>query len=231
MKFKLFYYLLITILIPHLYFNRGANAQGEEKNLTSGASIGIYEKGPYMGIFSNLTERDQLELGINYFNVPIGSYDAGFSDKEIKMRRRLPKGIKMYTGDDFNYPELIEGDELGFSHALLGIFDPLAGVVPKAIDKLGAGDLKTYRSIVNPTVPLARQIFRPPTQFYKTGVVFLSWLNGFQDHFVMVNGAQSSRSFQDFVDIFKLADYAGILRDPEHAKIKMKRLMNMYGLT
>ena len=152
-------------------------------------------------------------------------------DKEIKMRRRLPEGTKMYTGDDFNYPELIEGDELGFSHALLGVFDPLAGLVPKAIHKLGEGDLKTYRNILNPTVPLARQIFRPPTQFYKTGVVFLSWLNGFQDHFIMINGAQSSRTFQDFVDIFKLADYAGILRDPEHAKIKMKHLLNVYGLT
>ena len=152
-------------------------------------------------------------------------------DKEIKMRRQLPEGTKMYTGDDFNYPELIEGDELGFSHALLGVFDPLAGLVPKAIHKLGEGDLKTYRSILNPTVPLARQIFRPPTQFYKTGVVFLSWLNGFQDHFIMINGAQSSRTFQDFVDIFKLADYAGILRDPEHAKIKMKHLLNVYGLT
>ena len=111
-------------------------------------------------------------------------------DKEITMRRRLPDGVKMYTGDDFNYPELIAGDDQGYSDALLGIFDPLAVAAAKAINQLGAGDVAGFRATLDPTVPLARHIFRAPTQYYKTGVVFLAWLGGFQDHFVMLGGAQ-----------------------------------------
>ncbi len=150
-------------------------------------------------------------------------------DKEILMRRRLPEGVKMYTGDDFNYPELIEGDAEGYSHALLGIFDPLASAASCAISKLNEGDNSSFRQILDPTVPLARQIFRPPTQFYKTGVVFLAWLNGFQNHFVMLNGAQAMRPLPDFVSIFKLADGCGLLRDPELAVARMRRLLALYG--
>ncbi|CAH2400985.1 dihydrodipicolinate synthase family protein [Mesorhizobium escarrei] len=151
-------------------------------------------------------------------------------DKEIAMRRRLPVGVKMYTGDDFNYPELIEGDDSGHSHALLGIFDPLAPAAAYAISRLGAGDVAAFRRTLDPTVPLARLIFRAPTRFYKTGVVFLAWLNGFQDHFVMLNGAQAMRPLPYFVDIFKLADANGLLRNPDLAEARMRKLLAVYGV-
>ncbi|MGH1480906.1 MAG: dihydrodipicolinate synthase family protein [Geminicoccales bacterium] len=151
-------------------------------------------------------------------------------EKEIVMRRRLPEGVKMYTGDDFNYPELIAGDDQGFSHALLGIFDPLALAVGKAIGQLGAGDVAGFHATLDPTVPLARLIFRAPTQYYKTGVVFLAWLNGFQSHFVMLGGAQSMRPLPYFVESFKLADQCGLLCDPDLAVKRMKTLLAVYGL-
>ena len=151
-------------------------------------------------------------------------------EKEIVMRRRLPAGVKMYTGDDFDYPELIEGDERGHSHALLGIFDPIAAVVGEAIGRLGAGDAAGFRAKLDPTVPLARLIFRAPTRHYKTGVVFLAWLNGFQDHFVMLGGAQSMRPLPYFSDCFRLAERNGLLRDPELAVGRMKAFLALYGL-
>jgi len=151
-------------------------------------------------------------------------------DREIAMRRRLPAAVKMYTGDDFNYPELIAGDEQGYSHALLGIFDPLAAAVGKAIGQLGAGDVAGFHATLGPTVPLARLIFRAPTQHYKTGVVFLAWLNGFQDHFVMLGGAQAMRPLPYFTECFKLADRSGLLRDPEIAVDRMKSLLRLYGV-
>lgn len=150
-------------------------------------------------------------------------------DKEIRMRRLLPDGVRMYTGDDFNYPELIEGDDQGFSHALLGIFDPLAPAAAYAVSELDQGNVETFRQTLDPTVPLARQIFRAPTRFYKTGVVFMAWLNGFQDHFIMLNGAQASRPLPDLVKIFKMADSCGLLRDPDLAVLRMKRLLAIYG--
>jgi hypothetical protein len=150
-------------------------------------------------------------------------------EKEIRMRRLLPDGVRMYTGDDFNYPELIEGDEEGFSHALLGIFDPLAPAAAYAISELGKGNAKAFRDTLDPTVPLARRIFRAPTRFYKTGVVFMAWLNGFQDHFIMLGGAQAARPLPDFVEIFKMADGCGLLRDPDLAVSRMKRLLAVYG--
>jgi hypothetical protein len=151
-------------------------------------------------------------------------------DKEIAMRRRLPAGVKMYTGDDFNYPELIEGDAQGYSHALLGIFDPLAPAAAHAVGLLGAGDATGFRATLDPTVPLARLIFRAPTQYYKTGVVFLAWLNGFQDHFIMLNGAQSARPLPYFTEVFRLADTAGLLRQPDLAVDRMKKLLALYGV-
>ena len=150
-------------------------------------------------------------------------------DKEILMRRQLPSGVKMYTGDDFNYPELIEGDEQGFSHALLGIFDPLAQAAAYAVERLSEGDQDGFRATLDPTVPLARLIFRAPTQYYKTGVVFLAWLNGFQEHFIMLGGAQSMRPLPYFVEVFKRADQCGLLRDPELAVTRMKTLLALYG--
>lgn len=151
-------------------------------------------------------------------------------DKEIRMRRRLPEGVKMYTGDDFNYPELIQGDDQGYSHALLGIFDPLAPIAAFAVDKLGKGDVDGFRSALDPTVPLARLVFRAPTRFYKSGVVFLAWLNGFQPHFVMLGGDQSMRPLPYYVDAFKLADKCGLLADQELAVGRMKKLLATYGV-
>lgn len=150
-------------------------------------------------------------------------------EKEVVMRRRLPAGVKMYTGDDFNYPELIEGDSEGFSHALLGIFDPLAPAAAYAVERLGDGDKAGFRATLDPTVPLAHLIFRAPTQYYKTGVVFLAWLNGFQDHFVMLNGAQAMRPLPYFVEVFRQADQCGLLRDPNRAVERMKKLLAVYG--
>ncbi|MBL4918540.1 dihydrodipicolinate synthase family protein [Szabonella alba] len=151
-------------------------------------------------------------------------------DKEIIMRRRLPEGVKMYTGDDFNYPELIEGDDQGFSHALLGIFDPLAPAAAHAVGRLGQGDVAEFRATLDPTVPLARHIFRAPTQYYKTGVVYLAWLNGFQDHFIMLGGAQAMRPLPYFTETFRLADECGLLRDPDLAVARMKSLLALYGV-
>jgi hypothetical protein len=149
--------------------------------------------------------------------------------KEIAMRRRLPSAVKMYTGDDFNYPALIAGDEAGYSDALLGIFDAIAPAASAALTALAKGDMKTYGTLMEPTVPLSRLIFRAPTQYYKTGIVFLAWLNGHQDHFVMVNGAQAMRPLAYFTEIFRLADEARLLSDPELAVKRMKALLSVYG--
>lgn len=150
-------------------------------------------------------------------------------DKEIVLRRRLPAGVKMFTGDDFNYPELIEGDEQGFSHALLGIFDPLAPAAAYAVGRLTDGDNAAFRATLDPTVPLARTIFRAPTQYYKTGVVFLAWLNGFQDHFIMLNGHHAMRPLPYFTEVFRQADACGLLRDPDLAVRRMSSLLAQYG--
>lgn len=151
-------------------------------------------------------------------------------EKEIAMRRRLPKGVRMYTGDDFNYAELIAGDGHGYSDALLGIFDPIAPAVGGALAALSRNDLSTFHEILAPTVPLSRHIFKAPTRFYKTGVVFMAWLNGHQDHFVMVGGQQSARSIRHFSELFRLADRAGLLRDPEMAVARMKQLLALHGV-
>jgi hypothetical protein len=150
--------------------------------------------------------------------------------KEVSMRRRLPKGVRMYTGDDFNYAELIAGDAEGHSDALLGIFDPIAPAVGGALAALSRNDLSTFHEILAPTVPLSRHIFKAPTRFYKTGVVFMAWLNGHQDHFVMVGGQQSTRSIQHFSELFRLADKAGLLSDPERAATRMKSLLALHGV-
>jgi hypothetical protein len=149
--------------------------------------------------------------------------------KEIAMRRRLPAGVKMYTGDDFNYPSLIAGDGQGHSHALLGIFDAIAPAASRALSALAADDRRRFDALLEPTVPLSRLIFRAPTQYYKTGVVFLAYLNGHQDHFVMLAGHQAMRPLPYFVELFKLADRAGLLADPEKAVRRMGRVLALYG--
>jgi hypothetical protein len=151
-------------------------------------------------------------------------------DKEIAMRRRLAKGVRMYTGDDFNYAELIAGDNEGCSDALLGIFDAIAPAASAALAALAAGDRKTFDAILEPTVPLSRHIFQAPTRFYKTGVVFMAYLNGLQDHFAMVGGQQSTRSLPHLAELFRLADKAGLLRDPDLAVARMKSVLAVNGV-
>jgi len=151
-------------------------------------------------------------------------------DKEIAMRRRLPKGVRMYTGDDFNFAELIEGDAQGHSDALLGIFDSIAPAASQALSFLAANEMKNYNEVLAPTVRLSRHLFEAPTRFYKTGVVFMAWLNGHQDHFVMVGGQQSARSLLHFAELFRLADSAGLLADPGLACRRMKQLLSLHGI-
>ena len=151
-------------------------------------------------------------------------------EKEIVMRRQLPKAVRMYTGDDFNYAELIAGDEEGHSDALLGIFDAIAPVASAALEALGSGRNGEFFELLEPTVPLSRHIFKAPTRFYKTGVVFLAYLNGLQGHFVMIGGQQSARSLVHLAELFRLADKAGVLTDPELAAARMRRVLAVHGV-
>ena len=157
-------------------------------------------------------------------------------DKEIAMRRRLPPGVRMYTGDDFNYAELIAGDGFGNdivngqSDALLGIFDAIAPAASAALTALAEGKLDTFHDILGPTVPLSRHIFMAPTRYYKTGVVFMAWLNGHQSHFSMIGGQQSTRSTQHLAELFRLADEANLLEHPELAVHRMRILMATHGV-
>ncbi|WP_182887986.1 dihydrodipicolinate synthase family protein [Microbispora sp. H10885] len=148
------------------------------------------------------------------------------AEHEVRLRERLPDGVRLYTGDDFNYPELIAGG----SHALLGIFDPIAPAAAAALQALDAGDRERFETVLAPTVPLARKIFEPPTYHYKTGIVLLAWLAGHQDAFVMVNGAHSARSILHLAEVFRLADQAGLLPDPDLAAARMRHLLNTAGV-
>jgi hypothetical protein len=158
--------------------------------------------------------------------IKISLLDAG---KEVAMRRRLPRGVRMYSGDDFNYAELIAGDEHGHSDALLGIFDAIAPAASAALAELAAGNTTRFHDILGATVPLSRHVFAAPTRFYKTGVVFLAWLNGHQSHFAMVGGQQSARSVPHLVQLFRLADEAGVLRDPALAASRMRAFLAVNG--
>ncbi|MES2221539.1 MAG: dihydrodipicolinate synthase family protein [Acidobacteriota bacterium] len=159
--------------------------------------------------------------------IKISLLDAGL---EISMRRDLPAGVRMYTGDDFNYDRLILGDGQGHSDALLGIFDAIAPAGSLALAALDAGQLLRYHELLAPTVPLSRHIFASPTQHYKTGVVFLAFLNGFQSHFHMVGGMENARSTTHLCELFVLADQAGMLRDPELAMMRMRAYLTMAGV-
>jgi hypothetical protein len=158
--------------------------------------------------------------------IKVSLLDAG---KEIDLRRRLPPGVKMYTGDDFNYAALIAGDGEQYSHALLGIFDAIAPAASAALAELASGHTRAFHEILAPTVPLSRHIFAAPTRFYKTGVVFMAWLNGHQNHFVMVGGQQSARNVLHLAELFRLADAAGLLSDPPLACARMKQLLATHG--
>lgn len=149
---------------------------------------------------------------------------------EEAFRARLPEGVRLYTGDDFNYAALIEGDGTHFSHALLGIFAAIAPAASQALEALAQGDLETYHALLAPTVPLSREIFKAPTQFYKAGIAFLSWLNGTQRHFVMPGGFQSSREITHYAQVFRLADQARLLADPDLARHRMQQLLALHGI-
>jgi Protein of unknown function (DUF993) len=151
-------------------------------------------------------------------------------EKEEVLRARLPEGVRMYTGDDFNYAELIAGDGKRQSDALLGIFDPIAPAASAALSALADGEQQRFFDILEPTVPLSRHIFKSPTRFYKTGVVFMAYLNGHQDHFVMVGGQESGRSIAHLAEIFRLADTAGLLRDADLAIVRMRKVLATHGI-
>ncbi|MFP3992267.1 dihydrodipicolinate synthase family protein [Streptomyces sp. E11-3] len=159
--------------------------------------------------------------------IKVSLLDAG---REVALRRRLPDGMRCYTGDDFHYPELIAGDEHGFSHALLGIFDPLGPLAAQAVRTLDTGDAQRFRELLDPTVALSRHLFAPPTRFYKTGVVLLAWLAGHQSHFSMVGGLQSARSLPHLARAYELADGLGLFPDPALAEARIKALLTVYGV-
>jgi hypothetical protein len=188
---------------------------------------------------SNVDEAMETALGVIQANpgkvdgIKISLLDK---DREIAMRRRLPEGVRMYTGDDFNYAELIAGDGEGAlpnhrsSDALLGIFDAIAPAASAALSELAAGNEAAFHAILAPTVPLSRHIFRAPTRYYKTGVVFMAWLNGHQKHFTMVGGQQSTRSLVHFAELFRLADAASLIEEPELAVRRMRHLLALHGI-
>jgi hypothetical protein len=151
-------------------------------------------------------------------------------NKEIAMRWRLPQGVRMYTGDDFNYAELIAGDRQGYSDALLGIFAAIAPAAAAALGALARDDVTTFHHVLAPTVPLSRHIFKAPTRFYKTGVVFMAYLNGLQEHFTLVGGQESARSALHLADLFRLADAAGLLADADMAARRMRAVMATHGV-
>jgi hypothetical protein len=165
--------------------------------------------------------RDKIE------GIKISLLDAG---KEVALRNRLPDGVLMFTGDDFNYAELIAGDGVRHSHALLGIFDAIAPAASAALTRLAVDDVSGFHALMAPTVPLSRAIFEAPTSYYKAGIVFLAWLNGHQQHFVMIGGMQSARSIPHYARVFRLADAAGLLTNPELAMRRMAALCAASGL-
>jgi hypothetical protein len=152
------------------------------------------------------------------------------ADKERVLRARLPAGVRMYTGDDFNFAALIGGDATGHSDALLGIFDAIAPAASAALSALASGDRARFDAILAPTIPLSRHIFAVPTRFYKTGIVFMAWLTGHQSHFTMVGGQQSARSVVHLAELFRLADAASLLRDPDLALARMRTLLALHGI-
>lgn len=183
--------------------------------------------------YKNLDDAMEVCLNVIWDNkekvdgIKISLLDAS---REIEMRRLLPPGVKMYTGDDLNYAELIKGDEFGYSHALLGIFDAIAPAAAAALHALDDGDYVSYNALLAKTVPLSRHIFQAPTYSYKTGVVFMAYLNGHQSHFRMIGGAESARSIVHLSELFVLADQAGLLSEPDLAAERMKLVLNLAGI-
>ncbi|MGV8985557.1 MAG: dihydrodipicolinate synthase family protein [Cypionkella sp.] len=182
---------------------------------------------------TNLTQASDFVMSLIAENpgkvdgIKISLLDQGH---EEAFRAWLPKGVRLYTGDDFNYTPLIEGDGKHYSHALLGIFAAIAPAASQALEALAMGDRATYHRLLAPTVPLSREIFRSPTRFYKAGIAFLSWLNGYQKHFIMPGGFQSSRDITHYAQVFRLADQAGLLAQPGLAQRRMATLLSLHGI-
>jgi hypothetical protein len=151
-------------------------------------------------------------------------------EHEVDMRQRLPEGVRLYTGDDFNYPTLVKGDGSSYSHALLGIFDAIAPAASTALQALDRGDTARYDEIMAPTVALSRHLFGAPTFYYKTGIVFLAWLGGHQAGFRMAGGLESTRSPVHLAEVLRLADAAGLLTDPELAAERMTTYLRSVGI-
>jgi hypothetical protein len=191
---------------------------------------------PALAGYWGASDPDQaMDVAIGIINADAAKVDGvkiSLLDKqrEIAMRRKLAAGVKMYTGDDFNYAELIAGDAQGYSHALLGIFDAIAPAASYALSRLAALDTQGFHDVLGPTVPLSRHIFKTPTRFYKTGIVFMAYLNGHQDHFTMVGGQESARSMLHLSELFRFADQAGLLANPELAIRRMKAVLAVRGL-
>jgi Protein of unknown function (DUF993) len=187
------------------------------------------------GYWGTADLNDTMDVAVAIINAHAAKVDGvkiSLLDKhrEIDMRRRLDPRVKMYTGDDFNYAELIAGDARGHSHALLGIFDAIAPAASYALSRLAAGDEASFHDVLGRTVPLSRHIFKAPTRFYKTGIVFMAYLNGHQDHFTMIGGQESARSTLHLAELFRLADQAGLLASPELAMHRMKTLLATRGV-
>src|ERR1700712_2391956 len=191
---------------------------------------------PALANYSGTSSLDSgMEMAVGIINANVTKVDGvkvSLLDKqrEIDMRRRLDRQVKMYTGDDFNYAELIAGDAQGYSHALLGIFDAIAPAASYALSRLAVGDEAGFRDVLEPTVPLSRHIFKAPTRFYKTGIVFMAYLNGHQDHFTMVGGQESARSTLHLAELFRLADKAGLLSNPDLATRRMQAVLATRGI-
>jgi hypothetical protein len=151
--------------------------------------------------------------------------------REIAVRKRLPEGVHMFTGDDFDYPTTIAGDGERYSDALLGAFDLIAPAASAALLALDAGDKERFADILESTVGLSRHVFIAPTMYYKTGVVFMAYLNGHQDHFQMIGGLEGGRSVVHLADLFVLADKAGLLRDPDLAIDRIGQVMTAAGVS
>ncbi len=186
----------------------------------------------YWGSTNNAAAMDTALGIIRAHAAKVDGIKISLLDKyeEIRMRAALPAGVRMYTGDDFNYAELIAGDGNKHSDALLGIFDAIAPAASAALAALAEGDRQRFDAILEPTVPLSRHVFQAPTRFYKTGIVFMAWLNGHQSHFTMVGGQQSARSLLHFAELFRLADAAGLVEQPELAVRRMKTLLALHGI-
>lgn len=149
---------------------------------------------------------------------------------EVRLRRALPAGVRVYTGDDFSYPDLVRGDEQGASDALLGAFAAVAPAASTALQALDRDDLGGYDAAMAAGLPLSRHVFAAPTRFYKTGIAFVAWLSGHQDGFSMVAGLQSGRGVGHLVEVFRLADRAGLLPDPELAARRMSAFLSVAGV-